>query len=242
MVSRIMSEGNMNQGFERGMRSRMGPLARVVAMAAVFATVGLSGCAAPRQSREDLQWLTLAGLLQGHYDNSAQVEADQRAGRAPHPEVKVLITPINSLTVGDRAFYMQMTAADDPHHILEQHVFSLQAGKAGVLQAVWSLVEPTRWREGANQPELFSALQYRDIKLLAGCELVWKNDGGKFSAVNEMSRCHATPPEARGAIFERWELEVDSDVLSISERAYDAEGRLVVGREDEPFLRLRRSP
>ena len=227
----------------KGRTARKGHAAAAAAVllpAGIAAMALLAGCSQPQQSPEDLRLLQLAGLLQGRYDNAAQVEADRSAGRTPHPAVNVAIVQIDSLTVSEHAFYLQVTDAADPQHILEQRVFSLQADKGGIVQTLWSLAEPARWRAGASQPELFSALQYPDIKLLTGCSLLWKKAGDKFTGVNDMTHCHATPPEAHGAVFARWEMEVASDTLGLSERAYDADSKLVSGREDEPFLRLRR--
>ena len=226
----------------KGRAARKGYVAAAAAalLPAGIAMTLLAGCSQPQQSAEDLRLLQLAGLLQGRYDNAAQVEADRAAGRTPHPAVTVAIVQIDSLTVGEHAFYLQLTDADDPKHILEQRVFSLQAGKGGIIQTLWSLAEPARWRAGASQSELFSALQYPDIKQLTGCSLLWKKAGDKFTGANDMTHCHATPPEAHGAVFARWEMEVASDTLALSERAYDADSKLIWGREDEPFLRLRR--
>ncbi len=207
----------------------------------VLAAALLGGCTTPQGGKPDVQLLQLAGLLPGHYDNAAQVEADMSAGRPPHDAVSVVIVPVDSLTVGEHAFYLQQSDSADPHHITVQRIFSLAAAKDAVVEAVWSLAEPRRWREGAANPELFSALQYPDLKLLAGCSLAWKKEGDKFTATNDMAHCHATPPEARGAVFAHWEMELTSDTLGMSERVYDPEGRQVGGREDEPFIRLRRT-
>jgi hypothetical protein len=200
----------------------------------------LTGCADTKSRASDVLLLRLAGLLPGHYDNVAQVDADVRAGRQPHEAVSVVITPVNSLTVGEYAFHWMQTGATDSARVNEQQVFALQAAKEGVVQTVWSLVDPQRWRGGVTDPRLFSALQYSDLKRINGCALIWKQDGERLTATNDMRTCHETPPQAREAVFARWDIEVTADQLSIATRAYDADGKEVGGRADEPFLRLRR--
>ena len=223
---------------------------RIIVGAVLAGAVLLTGCesAMPRGNREDPHLLQLAGMLPGHYDNSEQVRADRAAGREPADAVQVVIAQVDSLTVGEHAFYYQFsggqlntTSPPGSSHEPVQRVFSLQSGGGGMLQMVWSLVEPARWRGAADQPQLLAALQAPDLKLLTGCALLWKKDGDKFTATNDMSHCHAIPPSARGAVFAHWEMELTSDTLSVRERAYDADGKPVDGREDEPFLRLRRT-
>ena len=204
------------------------------------AMLQLAGCEAIKNNGEDVNLLQLGGLLQGRFDNAAQIEADQHDGRAPHEATRVVIVQLNSLTVGEHAYYMEQTDTGTGR-VTGQRVFSLQSVTGGVLEMVWSLVEPARWRGAADQPELLSALQYKDLKQLVGCSLVWKKEGDTFSASNDMAHCNATPSEAHGAVYAKWRLELTSDTLSLSEQAYDPDQKLVAGREDEPFLRLRRT-
>jgi len=214
---------------------------RCLPLTVVVAALQLAACASTTHSSPDMQLLQLGGLLQGHYDNVAQVEADRRAGREPHEAVRAVIVQLDSLTVGEHAYYLEMTDAQDPGRIIEQRVFSLESAKGGVLEKVSSLVEPRRWRGAASQPDLLAALQYKDLKPLAGCSLLWKKEGDTFTGANDMTLCHATPPEAHGAVYAKWQMEVTPDMLSVGERAYDPDQKLLAGREDEPFLRLRRS-
>ncbi len=224
-------QGQNNEGVARW-------LLPVMAAAALV----LTACAATKNNGQDVRLLQLGGLLQGHYDNSAQVQADLAAGRVPHQAVDVVIVQLDSLTVGEHAYYLEETDAHDPGRIVEQRVFSLESAKGGVLERVWDLVEPARWRGAASQPDLLAALQYKDLKQLLGCSLLWKKDekSTKFTAANDMTLCHATPPAAHGAVYAKWQMEVTADSLSISEQAYDPDHNLLAGREDEPFVRLLR--
>jgi hypothetical protein len=204
------------------------------------ATAAFGGCATPQQGKGDVLLLQVEGWLPGHYDNRAQVATDRKHGGPVHAAISAVIVRVDSLTVGEHVYYMQESETDDPQHLVAQYILSFEVVKDRIVEAVWSLAEPKRWRDGAEQPELLASLQPPDLKLLTGCSLEWKKTTDGFAASNDQKLCHSTPPSVAAAVSSHWRWELTSDQLGISEQAYDSDGDLVYGTQDDSFIRLRK--
>jgi len=202
--------------------------------------VSLGGCETAPATKADTDEVLLESWLLGHYDNRAQVATDQKHGGYVHPATSAVIVRAESLMVGDHVFYMQLSDTDVPTHLTEQFIISLTVVKDKIVEAVWAFAEPTRWKNAAETPEILSALQPADLKLLQGCSLEWKKAADEFTASNDQKLCHSTPVSVPAAVSASWRLELKADQLGISERAYDSDGDLVYGTQEESFIRLRK--
>ena len=210
-------------------------------LATLAVTAGmLGGCATPQKGKSDALLTQIEGWLPGHYDNRAQVATDHKHGGLVHPAVSVVIVRVDSLTVGQKVYYMEESDTDDPQHLTAQYILSFEIVKDRIVEAVWSLAEPKRWRNGAEQPELFSSLQPPDLKLLTGCSLEWKKTDEGFEASNDQKLCHSVPLSAPAAVAAHWRMELTADQLGISEQAFDSDGDLVYGTVEDSFIRLRK--
>jgi hypothetical protein len=206
----------------------------------VGAAAALGGCATPASSKQDAQELQLEGWLLGHYDNRAQVATDIKHGGLVHPAVSAVIVRVDSLMVGEHVFYMEESDTDEPTNIREQFIVSFEVVKDHIREAFWAFTEPKRWKNGADMPELFTALQPADLKLLTGCSMEWKKTDDGFDATNDVKLCHSTPSSVPAAIAAHWRMELTADQLSIAEQAYDSDGDLVYGTAEDSFIRLRK--
>jgi hypothetical protein len=211
--------------------------------AAIAAAALIGGCATTSKSHvaegelvQVLQWLP------GSYDNRAQVAADRRAGHEPHASLALDIVSVDSLLVGDHVFYEQQTSDDELRSIVGQRLVSFSVVNHEVVQTVWALTEPRRWRNGVAHPELFTSLQQPDVKHLVGCALIWKKaQDGKFTATGDRDKCHAPAPQADGSsVFIEARAELGVDELAISDRSADAAADQGQARNDDSFIRFRR--
>ena len=131
-------------------QNRLAMRARVVTMVAAAAALG--GCATAQSSKSDGLLMQVEGWLPGHYDNRAQVATDRKHGGAVHPAVSAVIVRVDSLTVGQKVYYMEETDTDNPQQPpTAQYILSFEVVKDRILEAVWSLTEPKRWRNGARR-------------------------------------------------------------------------------------------
>jgi CpeT/CpcT family (DUF1001) len=221
---------------ERTHRTRLG-LAR---WCLVFASVGLVawGSKGPKpeeELQELMQWFP------GHYDNTAQVQADIHQNvQPPHDALAIDIVAIDAPMVGDHVFYLQETAADDPRRVTSQRVIAFGVVKKDIVQTVWTLAEPRRWRDGQRNPDLFKSMMTQDVNSTKGCSLRWKRDGAKFVGADEPKTCHGASGAGGGLAHVEFRAELGPEEYATAELAFDNAGHLVRGRRDEPFYRFRK--
>ncbi|HVN43970.1 MAG TPA: CpcT/CpeT family chromophore lyase [Steroidobacteraceae bacterium] len=153
----------------------------------------------------------LLAVLPGHYDNSAQVEADTRNHVNPLPDaVALTITHVFTPRLGHHVYYAQETAADDPRRVFSQKMYSFTVDeKRGIVESLYELVEPLRWRDGQMNKDMFTAMQIEDVQPEA-CELLWKKKDAGFVATHDPKRC---PEGAAGSVVPQAELQ--AGVLTI---------------------------
>jgi hypothetical protein len=184
----------------------------------------LAGCASQaKQAEADLT--TLTEWLAGRYDNVEQVRGD-----AARQAIVLQVVPFYAAPLGKAAFYVHETAADDPRRVLRQGViaFDVDPERKQVIQAIYSLTEPGRWRDAHENPDLFTGLiPHQDLRPMAGCELVWKREGERFVGANEKARCRATARATGTPVNVEMRAELSPGELALSELAWDAAGQPV---------------
>jgi len=217
-------------------------LRRLIAVACCLIATGslLPACASQKKLHET-ELAQLLRWLPGRYDNAAQAQADAQQGvQPPHERLALAIVALDAPMVGRDAFYVQEMAADDPRRVMSQKVLTFEVTDQGIVESVWSLTEPRRWRDAQLSPELFRGLVLEDLGARPGCELQWKKTADRFVGVNDRARCRGAAPGADGPVHVESRVELGPEELALAELAYDASGRLVQGRQDEPFYRFRK--
>jgi hypothetical protein len=214
---------------------------RVGAAMAWLAVAMLSGSCADQQKQRETEMIELLVMLAGHYDNTAQVQSDVQHGVHPaHDPLALSVVPVDDPLIGEHVFYVQETAADDPRRVMVQRVWTFGAEDKGILQSVWTLKEPLRWRGAQQDPDMLRSLLNQDVSPVRGCNLNWKKSGEKFTASNNPKTCHSTSRLTGGTVQIDTRMELDANGLSLAENATDMAGQLVEGRTDEPFVRFRK--
>ncbi len=179
-------------------------------------------------------------MFPGHYDNTAQVQADIARGVPPHEPLALDIVPIEAIMIGEHVFYVQESVAGDPNRVLGQKIVVFGVVKHDIVQTDFALNEPNRWRNGQYNTDLFKGIMTQDVRSTKGCSLKWKRSGGKFVGANDPKTCHARAGGA-GLISQiESRAELDPVEYATAELAYDRPGHLAQGRTDEPFYRFRK--
>ena len=124
--------------------------------------------------------------------------------------------------------------------MLGQYIISFESVKDKVVEALWTFSDPKHWHGADETPELLTAMQPADLKLLTGCSLEWTKVEDHFTATNDPKLCHSTPISVPAAVSAHWQIELTADQLAISEQAYDSDGDLVFGTADDSYIRLRK--
>jgi hypothetical protein len=205
----------------------------------VAACLALGGCAADLKKAQ-VTVAQVADLLPGHYTNSAQAEADAKAGRTKHEPKSIDIVRLSLPLLSSYAFYAQETSLEEMGHILSQRLYTFEAVKDGsVVQKIYTFSQPGRWRDGQNNPSVFTGVMFKDTSPMAGCDLLWKKDGEKFVASNSRDTCRVSSASL-GSMRTEMKIELNGDELAMAELGYTAGGKLVQGDASDPFYRFER--
>jgi hypothetical protein len=230
---------NASAEVRRLVRSVDGSRKALAAVIAVIAVTALAGCSSQTKLRE-AELSQLAEWLPGRYDNRDQAERDTKDGGAGHEALAIVIVPIYAPALGKYAFYSQEMAADDSRRVTAQRVIAFDvAADKRIVQGMYALTEPVRWRDAHLNPDLFKGLiPHQDVRPLPGCELVWVKEGERFTAANDPARCRMPSRITGGTVNLEVRAELAQGELAMSDRSYDADGRLVYGNAAEPFYRF----
>jgi hypothetical protein len=163
--------------------------AALVALAALG-----SGCADNPNKHSETDMLGLLALLPGRYDNSAQADLEAHNGTRPaHDAVALVITRVYTPRLGHNVYYAQETAADDPRRVFTQKMYGFEADeKRGILETLYEFVDPLRWRDGQQNPDLFTSIVIDDVQA-EGCRLLWKKTADGYVGNNDPKACPASP-------------------------------------------------
>jgi hypothetical protein len=213
-------------------------------MLVLLAASGIAVTAQPK--REEIMLAELVAMLGGSYDNLAQSRASSE-----HPALKVMVVPVDAPGVGEHVFYVQETAADDARRVLAQRLYVLNVVPKSE-QAIMTQLEfnePGRWRDGQLKPELFRALLMQDLRVRAGCELLWSRKPQQKGAGRKAARafiaatvgsCRAASRDTGETLKVQQRMELDAEGLAIFEQQRDAAGMLVAGDLRDPYFRFSR--
>lgn len=192
--------------------------AAAVLLASLALLAGCGGSLAERRG----ELARLAHLLPGEYDNQEQMKSP---GAAQLTALRVAIVPIYAPLVGRDIFYLQEMAADDPRRVTAQRVLSLEVTPDGrLLQGVYALNEPARWRDGHEKVDLFKSLLPNDLRLVEGCDVTWRVAGKRFTGSSDPVRCRFTRRPDGQVVHQESRVELDDDGIAFADSIIDASG------------------
>src|SRR5262245_23895916 len=206
-----------------------------VAAALLLTCLALGGCASQSKLAE-AQLTEFAQWLPGIYDNALQNAEDARAGREQHVGLVLAIVPIYAPRLGDHAYYLQEMAAEDARRITAQRIIAFESAKDGaIIQTSYTFTDPRRWRDGYQNPDLFTSMVLDDVTRVAGCEMRWSREGARFIGNNDPRLCRVSSRGSAELVQLNSRAELAVDEFATADQAYDSSGRLVQGRAGDPF-------
>ena len=172
-------------------------LAALALIAATAPTLGLLGGCASQEKLRQRELTQLLAWLPGQYESSLQVDSTRRSLEPPHERIALVIVSVYTPRLGHHVLFAQETAADDPRRVMSQRMWSFTVDdKRGIVETVYTFRDPLRWREGLQNPELFTGVVADDVHSSPGCELAWKTTGEEFTATQDRKLCHAAGGDA----------------------------------------------
>ncbi|MBV8496517.1 MAG: chromophore lyase CpcT/CpeT [Gammaproteobacteria bacterium] len=168
---------------DRAGRSRRHPLAGARLAAALCALGACAGCTDQAKLRE-AELSQLLAWLPGSYDNAAQ------AATPAQQRVALVIVRVYAPRLGHHALYAQETALDDPLRVMSQRILNFEVDpKRGIVETVYAFKDPLRWRDGQQNPEIFTGVVPEDLRSAPGCELLWKKGEAHFTGAPDATHC-----------------------------------------------------
>jgi CpeT/CpcT family (DUF1001) len=177
-------------------RNALAALALIAATATAPALGLLDGCASQEKLRER-NLTQLLAWLPGQYESGLQVDGARRSLEPPHERIALVIVRVYTPRLGHHVLVAQETAADDPRRVMSQRMWSFKVDdKRGIVETVYTFRDPLRWREGLQNPELFTGVVADDVRSSPGCELAWTKTGEEFTATQDRKLCHDASGDA----------------------------------------------
>ncbi len=196
-----------------------------------------TGCTNHAKLREQ-ELARIAEWLPGNYDNRVQVDEDLARNAVDiHEPIDMVIIAVSAPIIGKQLYYAELSDAMNPRRLIDQrlHSFEMSADEQAIAHTMYRFKEPDRWAGGQRRADIFKSLVPDDLSAFSGCELKWEFDGERFTARSSQVSCKSeTGPPA--AIELRMELEPGA--FGLSERSFDAAGKLVQGRHEDPLFRF----
>jgi len=206
----------------------------------VLASVIFAGAASSKEPKAEVEILDLIQMFPGHWDNTAQVQAEAAKGLPQHEAIVLDIVPIDAIMLGDHVFYVQESIAGDPRRVLGQKVVMFGVVKKKIVQTDFALNEPNRWRNGQNNPDLFKGIMTADVRSIKGCSLSWKRtEAGDFEGTNEAKTCHNRIAGAGVAAIDL-KAQLSPTEYATAEQAVDKSGHPISKPQGDLFYRFRR--
>jgi len=192
---------------------------RGYAAIALILGLGLAGCADhAREAQQQTQ--QLAHELTGRYDTRQRAVSPSIAA----PALALVIDPIQAPLLGETAFYVRETMADDPRRVLAQRIWRFDPTKDGtILQTSFVFKEPRRWLNIMANPELLESLLPDDVTVLSGCYLYWHKTPSGFEGTDKDGACD--PGEDAESTLIEQHAELHGTELVITQRQIGPDGR-----------------
>jgi hypothetical protein len=142
--------------------------------------------------------------------------------------------------VGDHVFYVQEMAADDLRRVLAQRLYVLNVipRKEQAVLTQLDFNEPTRWRDGQKNRDLFRSLLTQDLRARPGCDLLWQRDAGGFKAALLNNACRASSRATGETVRVEQRMQLGAETLNVFEQQRDAAGVIVSGAAADPWDRF----
>jgi CpeT/CpcT family (DUF1001) len=195
----------------------------------------LAACGA-QPKKEAAMVAELAALLPGSYDNIAQSRTSSE-----HAALRLMIAPVQAPLVGDHVYYVQEMAADDPRRVQVQRLYVINPvpGREQAALTQLDFREPLRWRDGHLNRDLFRGLLTEDLRVRAGCDLLWERAEKGFRATTG-SACRTASRTTGETLRVEQRFTLDAENLAVFEQQRDAGGTLVYGDQADPWFRYAR--
>lgn len=184
---------------------------------------------APLPAKVDLK--VLVSFMAGHFETKNQT-ADGEIFR----DVQLDIVPVWNKKKDGYWLYVEEARANQKEVTYQQQVFHLYMLGNLFVQDTYEVGSPMRFDGPKKFKKTLKSLQKDSLILVAGCEIYFRYDSGKFRGQTNRVNC---PTRVEGAASGYREFQVKATEMEFTEHGFDAAGVPIVAKLG-PFIYYRR--
>lgn len=196
----------------------------------------LTGAALPLQEQlaQFLAWFP------GEYDNNEQVWQQREDGLAEadlHERIHHRFVPVDLPAIGEHVFFVLQTLDDDLDKVYRQRIYVIEpdAAEEALRLTIYRMADEARWRDAWQDPSLLNDLTPDMLTATPGCEVYWRYNGDDFDGTMKPGACHFFSQRSGKEIYITDTLRLTDSEIWIGDKAEDADGNYVFGR-DKPHI------
>lgn len=176
----------------------------------------------------------------GEYDNNEQVWQQRENGLAEdalHERIHHRFVPVSIPSLGEHVFFVLQTMNDDLDEVYRQRIYSfeLDPDEAAIRLTIYRTENEADYADAWRDPSLLDELTVDELSTVPGCEVFWRFNGEYFDGTMKERACHFTSRRSGKEIYITDNLRLTDSEIWIGDKAEDADGNYVFGR-DEPHV------
>jgi hypothetical protein len=208
--------------------------------AALISVLALSGLLSlPAVAQElslDDEFALFLRWFPGEYDNNEQVwqqREDGLADEALHERIHHRFVAAPAPAVGEHVFFVLQTMNDDLTQVYRQRVYSfdLLPEEDAIRLRIYRMKDEAAYRDAWKDPASLESLTPDQLTTLPGCEVYWRYNGEFFDGTMKPGACHFSSRETGQEIYISDTLRLTDQEIWIGDKAVDAQGNYVFGRD-----------
>lgn len=208
--------------------------AGVLIMLVVFTLLGAARAAASLD--EDVQ--RFLAWFPGEYDNNEQVwqqQTDGLSGDELHERIHHRFVPVSLPELGEYVFFVLQTMDDDLDRVYRQRIYLFEPDpdEGAIRLTIFRMPDEERYADAWQDSAVLDSLDAAALSTSPGCEVYWRFNGDFFDGTMKDGACHFYSERSGKEIYVTDTLRLTDSELWIGDKAFDAEGNKIFGR-DEP--------
>jgi len=206
----------------------------------LFLAFATTGSAAAETHGLDESLALLLAWFPGEYDNNEQVWQQKEDGVAAadrHERIHHVFLAVEAPAIGEHVFFVKQYMDGDYEKVYRQRLYRFEknADENAIELTIFSFEDEKAYRYVDRDPSVIRDITPAALKTTPGCEVYWVYEEGAFRGYMKDRACHFFSERLGKEIYITDTLYLDEDEIHIGDKAFDAGGKAVFGR-DEPHL------
>lgn len=176
--------------------------------------------------------------FEGEYDNWEQVWQQQLDGVKKadrHEHVHHIFKAVSAPNIGEHVFFVKQYKDGDYENVYRQRLYKITIDKPenAVRLAVYRFKDEAEYRNADQNPALLTDITPEQLKNLPGCDVFWTYRDDHFVGEIKPNACFYYSDRLQKNIYITDTLKLTDSEIWIADRAYDAAGNKIFGRDEQ---------